>query len=148
MSIARKRRVRPWMVLTGGLLVALATEIISRLTIGSLTWRVLTIRTVRSEECRESFDELVKYLRAEITDNSRPISEPTQPGDVALVVGEYGIYQSSDDRVCTFTLHPLDPGTIIRDSNRLDSRPMKLRFEGRKFLGSASMLSPWGLLSR
>jgi hypothetical protein len=136
------------MVITGLMLLALATEIISRLTIGSLTWRALTIRTVRSEECRDSFDELIKYLRVEITNNRRPISEPNQPGDVALVLGEYGIFQSSDDGVCTFTLHPLEPGTIIRGSNRFDSRPMKLRFQGRKFLGSVSILAPWGLLSR
>jgi hypothetical protein len=136
------------MLVTVLMLLPMATEVASRLTIGSLTWHALTMRTARSAECRDSFDELVRYLRVEITNNRRPISEANLPGDVALVQAEYGIFQSSHDGVCTFILHPMESGAIIRESNGFDSRPTKVRFQGRKLLGSGSVAPPWGLICR
>lgn len=136
MSIAAKRRIRPWTIVAALLFLLLATEIVSRLTIGSATWGLLTIRTVRSEDCRDSFDELVKYLRAELTHNRRPISEPSLPGDVDLVRAEYGIHQTLQEGVCTFVIRPVEPGVVILGGDHLGGGPMKLSFQGRNLLGS------------
>ena len=99
------------------LLLALA-ELLSRVSVGSVSWRVWSVVALRPGECKHSLPQVAEALFPTGPDLS------TTAAKVRRLFWDFGIHRSETEEECVLLLRPLHPWRL--SSPALDGGPIRM----------------------